>query len=115
MELAKKEMSLLQEVSKPGSDIDEYVKGLNAILEHKMDIISVLRSRLLGFYYHLKQEEDLSRKFYLQQNEGEGTGPVSKDDEDLLNEDVHLDDFDGQVQSSYNQKKKKKKKKKTMR
>eukprot|EP00829_Urostomides_striatus_P021437 TRINITY_DN9550_c0_g1_i1.p1 TRINITY_DN9550_c0_g1~~TRINITY_DN9550_c0_g1_i1.p1 ORF type:complete len:145 (-),score=53.31 TRINITY_DN9550_c0_g1_i1:10-381(-) len=47
MELSKTEMSLLQEVSKPGSDIDEYVKGLNSILEHKLEIISVLRSRCL--------------------------------------------------------------------
>jgi len=62
MELAKKEMSLLQEVSKPGSDIDSYIKGLNTILDHKIEIISVLRSRLLGFYYHIKQEEEVSKK-----------------------------------------------------
>ena len=47
MELAKKEMALLQEVSNPGSDIDDYVKGLSAILDHKTEIISVLRNRSL--------------------------------------------------------------------
>eukprot|EP00826_Nyctotherus_ovalis_P057549 TRINITY_DN7876_c0_g1_i4.p1 TRINITY_DN7876_c0_g1~~TRINITY_DN7876_c0_g1_i4.p1 ORF type:complete len:281 (-),score=98.30 TRINITY_DN7876_c0_g1_i4:93-935(-) len=62
MELAKREMSLLQEVSKQGSDVDDYVRGLSAILDHKAEIISVLRSRLLGFYYHVKQEEEICKK-----------------------------------------------------
>lgn len=72
MELAKKEMALLQEISKPGSDVSQYVKGLDAILEHKLEIISILKSRLLGFCYHLKQEEELSSKFYCQQKEISG-------------------------------------------
>eukprot|EP00826_Nyctotherus_ovalis_P049733 TRINITY_DN6029_c0_g3_i9.p2 TRINITY_DN6029_c0_g3~~TRINITY_DN6029_c0_g3_i9.p2 ORF type:complete len:383 (+),score=85.90 TRINITY_DN6029_c0_g3_i9:454-1602(+) len=62
MELAKKEMALLQEVSKPGSDIDDYVKGLNAILDHKFEIISVLKSKLTGFANHLRQEEEICKK-----------------------------------------------------
>ena len=93
MELAKKEMSLLQEVSKPGSDIEDYVKGLNAILEHKLEIISVLRSRLLGFYYHIRQEEDICKKV----NEQQQLLPPDKKadaDTDLLQEGIHLDDFD---------------------
>jgi hypothetical protein len=60
-------MVLLQEVSKPGSDIEEYVSSLDAMLAHKLEIISMLRSRLLGFYFHLRQEEELSKKFYTQQ------------------------------------------------
>ena len=84
-------MALLQEVSKPGSDIEEYVKGLNAILEHKLEIISVLRSRLLGFYYHLRQEEELSKKFNSQQTVQPGEGDV---DTDLLKDDVQLDDLE---------------------
>jgi len=95
MELAKKEMALLQEVSKPGSDIDDYVKGLNAILEHKLEIISVLRSRLLGFYYHLRQEEEICKKV----NEFQGQIPKEgaagdHDDTDLLKDDVRIEDFD---------------------
>ncbi len=92
MELAKKEMALLQEVSKPGSDITDYVKGLNAILEHKLEIISVLRSRLLGFYYHLRQEEDICKKV----NEFQGAKPAEaeKKETDLLKDELKLDDFD---------------------
>ena len=95
-------MALLQEVSKPGSDVEEYVKGLNAILEHKQEIISVLRSRLMGFYYHLKQEEELSKQFYeTQQHQPElereseqpAATPAPSTEADLLNDEVNLDDF----------------------
>jgi len=83
MELAKKEMALLQEVSKPGSDIDDYVKGLNAILDHKFEIISVLKSRLTGFANHLKQEEEICKRVneYQAQLTGENAGT------DLLRDD----------------------------
>lgn len=94
-------MSLLQEVSKPGSDIDEYVKGLNSILEHKLEIISVLRSRLLGFYYHLRQEEELSGKFNQQQNTATfethnqaSAQPTIDGETNLLNEELQIEDFD---------------------
>lgn len=93
MELAKKEMALLQEVSKPGSDIDDYVKGLNAILDHKLEIISVLKSRLLGFAAHLKQEENICRK--VNEYQASVAAPVENTGEmDLLRDDVNLDDFD---------------------
>ena len=62
-------MMLLQEVDKPGSDVDEYVSNLDAILAHKMEAISLLRSRLLCFHEHLMHEEKLSHKFYEQQHE----------------------------------------------
>ena len=48
---------LLHEIDKPGSDVDEYVENLDAVLSHKMEIISILRSRLIGFKEHLKEEE----------------------------------------------------------
>ena len=94
-------MALLQEVSKPGSDVEEYVKGLNAILEHKLEIISVLRSRLMGFYYHLKQEEDLSKQFYQTQQPPDQPqdqptatpAPSTEAEADLLHDEVNLEDF----------------------
>ncbi len=57
-------MMLLHEVDKPGSDVDEYVESLDAILAHKVEIISTLRNRLKTFREHLKEEEILSKKFY---------------------------------------------------
>ena len=62
-------MMLLHEVDKPGSDVDEYVDSLDAILAHKMDLVAGLRNRLLKFREHLKEEELLSKKFYEQRAE----------------------------------------------
>jgi len=62
-------MMLLHEVDKPGSDVDEYVESLDAILAHKMEIISLLRGRLYNFKEHLREEEILSKKFYEQRAE----------------------------------------------
>ena len=52
-------MMLLHEVDKPGSDIEEYISSLDAILLHKMELISVVRSRLINFFGHIKLEENL--------------------------------------------------------
>jgi len=94
MELAKKEMNLLREVSKPGSDIEDYVNQLSEILEHKLEVISVLRSRLSGFNAHLDEEEDICRRV----NEAQAlfTSNVTTVDRDidLLNDNVCIDDFD---------------------
>lgn len=61
-------MLLLHEVDKPGSDVDEYVDNLDALLTHKLEIISILKSRLVQFKEHLKEEELLSKKFYEQRS-----------------------------------------------
>ena len=58
---------LLHEVDKPGSDIEEYVSSLDAILFHKMELISVIRQRLLDFYTHLKMEENLQKLYQTKQ------------------------------------------------
>ena len=34
---------LLHEVDKPGSDVDEYVESIDAILGHKLELINSLR------------------------------------------------------------------------
>eukprot|EP01016_Furgasonia_blochmanni_P035486 TRINITY_DN3936_c0_g1_i2.p2 TRINITY_DN3936_c0_g1~~TRINITY_DN3936_c0_g1_i2.p2 ORF type:complete len:104 (+),score=24.55 TRINITY_DN3936_c0_g1_i2:242-553(+) len=69
VELIKQEMVLMNEVDKPGSDVDEYVESLDALLTHKMEIISVLKNRLANFRGNLREEEMLSKKFYDQRNE----------------------------------------------
>ena len=43
VDLVKQEMMLLHEVDKPGSDIEEYVSSLDAILLHKMELIICVR------------------------------------------------------------------------
>ena len=69
VDLVKQEMLLLHEVDKPGSDVEEYIASLDAILLHKMDLIVSLRNKLGQFHQHLKQEEALSKKFYSQKDE----------------------------------------------
>lgn len=54
---------LLHEVDKPGSDVEVYVSSLDQILYHKMELITVLRQRLLTFHKHLKTEENLSKLY----------------------------------------------------
>lgn len=77
-------MMLLHEVDKPGSDIEEYVSSLDAILLHKMELISVVRQRLLDFYTHLKMEENLQKLYQTKQ-------AVLDGDTNLMEQ---LDDFD---------------------
>ena len=77
-------MMLLHEVDKPGSDIEEYVSSLDAILLHKMELISVVRQRLLDFYTHLKTEENLQKLYQTKQ-------AILDGDANLMEQ---LDDFD---------------------
>lgn len=67
VDLVKQEMVLLHEVDKPGSDIEEYVSSLDAILLHKMELIQVVRQRLQNFYVHLKMEENLQKLYQSKQ------------------------------------------------
>ena len=61
--IVKDEMTLLNEVDKPGSDVEVYARGLDQILLKKIKIITGLRERLLNFYSHLKTEEHMSRLY----------------------------------------------------
>ena len=73
VDLVKQEMMLLHEVDQPGSDVEDYVNKLDAILVHKMQIISDVRTKLLTFHKHLKTEEVLS-KLYQQMTGGATEG-----------------------------------------
>lgn len=57
---------LLHDVGKPASEVDVYVENLDAILQHKLDIITQLRQRLTQFRSHLRKEEILSKKLHEQ-------------------------------------------------
>ena len=61
--IVKEEMQLLNAVDKPGSDVEQYVKGLDRVLLKKMQIISDVRERMLNFYSHLKTEEHMSKLY----------------------------------------------------
>jgi len=61
--IVKEEMTLLNEVDKPGSDVEVYARGLDRVLLKKIQIITDLRERLLNFFSHLKTEEHMSRLY----------------------------------------------------
>jgi hypothetical protein len=56
-------MGLINEVDKPGSDIENYVVTLDRLLADKVDKINSLRGRLQKFNIMLKDEEALANKF----------------------------------------------------
>lgn len=64
VELVKHEMELLQDVDRPGSEIEDYVSSLDSVLQQKAELIEGLRAQLAEFHSHLRTEEKLSRRFY---------------------------------------------------
>merc|ERR1712039_813593 len=63
VELINEEMVHLNNVDRPGSDVDAYVAGLDRILELKAQHIGDVKRRLDLFKEHLTQEDTLSKKF----------------------------------------------------
>lgn len=98
VDCVKQEMVLLNEVDKPASDIDEYVDSLDSILAHKMEMISMLRSRLIKFKGHLREEEALSKKFHEQKTEMMDIFDLNAPD-DCKNDEMQLLDDLHQVMS----------------
>ena len=56
-------MSILKDVDKPGSDVENYVEKLDKILERKIDMMTELRRRVLDFYKNIKTEEQLAKLY----------------------------------------------------
>lgn len=63
-------MALLNEVDKPGSDVEQYVANLDKLLKQKISMITEMRKQLITFHTHLKTEEAMS-KIYQEQQEQE--------------------------------------------
>lgn len=56
-------MSILKDVDKPGSDVENYVEKLDKILERKIEMMTELRRRVLDFYKNIKTEEQLAKLY----------------------------------------------------
>jgi hypothetical protein len=56
-------MNIINEVDKPGSDIEIYTSTLDKLLLDKVEKINSLRKRLYRFRIMLKDEEILASKF----------------------------------------------------
>jgi len=88
VDLTKKEMILLHDVDKPGSDVDDYASNLDDMLGQKVELIMSLRKKVRNFREYLKLEENVSKQFYKRQTEVLGVYDLddkkSTHSEDLL-------------------------------
>jgi len=65
-------MTLISEVDKSGSDIEEYVKSLDQMLLKKMNMIAAVRKKLVDFNAHLQMEKMLQAIYHKKQEELDG-------------------------------------------
>lgn len=65
----KTQMMLLNQVDKPGSNVEDYISSLDTMLLSNVSMITGIRKKLKKFERHLKEEEQLSQKFYEQQQD----------------------------------------------
>jgi len=93
--IVKDEMTLLNDVDKPGSDVEEYAKSLDKVLLNKIKIISDLRKKLCTFYSHLKTEEHMSKLYERNQDIAMRNQGISLDQDQ--------DGYSGTTQPSINQ------------
>ena len=63
VDLVKQEMALLNDVDKPGSDVETYVASLDTLLTQKIQMITAMRKQLITFHTHLKTEEAMSKLY----------------------------------------------------
>ena len=57
IQIVEKEMAILKEVDKPGSDVENYVEKLDQILLGKIEKMEELRKNVLDFYKNIKTEQ----------------------------------------------------------
>ena len=113
-------MSLLNEVDKPGSDVEEFISGLDKLLISKVHMILDMRKQLIDFHTNLKTEEIMSKLYQQQQDandfempEGGDVGGANNDygDEDqvMQQEEPQMNEYgneemllnDDEVQEGY--------------
>ena len=81
VELVKQEMMLINDVDKPGSDIDNYVCSLDKLFQEKAERIQNVRAKLFKFHKLLKEEEILAKKFSEYQNDMGDISPINNNDD----------------------------------
>ena len=82
----KHQMELLNDVDKPGSDVDNYVRKLDSVLSFKEEMIGKIREKLRNFNDHLRQEEEITLMFEKNKASMEVFNLDNHDDDDLLQE-----------------------------
>ena len=80
----KTEMALISEVDKSGSDIEEYVNNLDAMLLKKMMMIAAVRKKLVDFNAHLQLEKQLQGIYHKKQTELDEANDRDYDGDDFM-------------------------------
>mmetsp|Transcript_9549 Transcript_9549/g.18604 ORF Transcript_9549/g.18604 Transcript_9549/m.18604 type:complete len:505 (-) Transcript_9549:4248-5762(-) len=86
VDLIKVQMAMLNEIEKPGSDVQQYIRELESILNQKEHQIGALRTKLNTFKQHLSDEEQMTKQFYSLQSDAMDVFDLTSNDEDLLDE-----------------------------
>ena len=63
------ETALLNDVDKPGSDIEQYIENIDVTYKRKQEAIATLRRQYIDFYKYLKTEQQMSALYKELQNQ----------------------------------------------
>lgn len=85
IELVKREMFLMNEADKIGSNIEKYLEDLDEVLDKELTSIYDLRERIGRLRKNLKESQRLEKLYIEESNKLYGGG-----DEILLDDDDHL-------------------------
>lgn len=80
----------MEDVDKPGSDVDDYINNLDKLLKEKMHSISNLQNKIKEFRNNLSEEQVVNKKIQeMKKNSSFEMLNLDQDDELGLNEN-HL-------------------------
>lgn len=74
LNIVKDQEKLRHEVNMPGSDVEEYIISLDKLISQDLNEITALKSQISRFHTHIKQEQQLSQKFYEMQEDDKDFG-----------------------------------------
>jgi kinesin family member 2/24 len=71
----KEQERIRHEVNLPGSDVEEYIINLDSLLTAKQADLIQMKDMISNFHSHIKQEQELSMKFYSMQEDQTDIAP----------------------------------------
>ena len=71
----KEQERIRHEVNLPGSDVEEYIINLDNLLTAKQADLVQMKNMISNFHSHIKQEQELSMKFYSMQEDQADVAP----------------------------------------
>lgn len=71
----KEQERIRHEVNLPGSDVEEYIINLDSLLTAKQADLVQMKDMIANFHNHIKQEQELSMKFYSMQEDQADIAP----------------------------------------